>query len=55
MEAEIQPKRHIAFQVKCPKLLTDRDQTALFAVHACRVPGMNCQENPSNRSPDIAE
>lgn len=55
MEAQIQPRRHIFLQGKCPLFLLMEMELAKFVAHAWIVRDMNFQENPSKGSRVTAE
>jgi hypothetical protein len=55
MEAEMEPKRYILFQIKCPHLLTDRTTPTPFIAHARKVRDVKFQENRSNGRRDTNE
>jgi hypothetical protein len=55
MEDEIQLSKYLDLQVKCPSLMTDRDETYTFLGNGCRVLSMEFEGNPSNGRRDTSE
>jgi hypothetical protein len=55
MEAQIQPRRHIFLQAKCPLFLVMEMKLAKFVARAWVVGDINFQENPSKGSRGTAD